>query len=329
MKKIGIGRSSAYMNMTKFVSRLAFTLVEVIIVLGIVGVVAAVVIPTLMSNINQNVFNSEQDLALKRIKAAADQMRTDSLITAYDTNDHFADQFQKYIKTAKRCDTSNLQGCFASTFKTVSGQDITLSSLQKGTDIGNLNATNLVGLDLINGTSMLVAFSSSCQDVPPFNNTIDTTSCLSIVYDVNGLGKPNQIGKDIGMLNAVITSCDGSKIGGLCIAAGDTAYVPLGTYTDTYYDGEDYISGDYDNYWAGATKACSDKGMRIPTISELNTIYQNRASISGLNLTAWSMSSVYWSSTESGPNYAMTVYFDGRGQYPQNKYNNPSLRCVK
>lgn len=315
-------------NTSKFASRLAFTLVEVLITLGIIGVIAAVTIPTLMSNINQNVFNSQQDMALKRIKAATDQMRTNDLITAYDTNDHFADQFQKYIKISKRCDSSNLQGCFASTFKTLSGQSINLSDLTKGTDIGNLNGTNLVGLDLINGTTMLVAFSSSCQDVPPYNDTIDTTTCLSIVYDVNGLNKPNQIGKDIGMLNAVITSCDGAKIGGLCIAAGDTTYTPLGTYTDTYYDGEDYITDTFDNYWAGADKACKDKGMRIPTLSELNTMYQNKASLSGFNLTAWSEGSVYWSS-DSDATSAWTVYFDGRGQYPQNKYNNASLRCVK
>lgn len=300
----------------------AFTLSEVIIVMGVIGIVAAVTIPTLMSNVNQNVFTQQQDLAIKKIRAATDQMRTDDLITAYSTNDLFADQFQKYIKTAKRCNSGNLQQCFSSTFITSSGDIVNLTDLVKGTDIGNNNGTNLVGLQLINGTTMLLAFKSDCQSVNPYNDTIDTTTCMSIVYDVNGFGKPNQIGKDISLLNATITTCAGTKIGGLCVAPSDVTYTPI----------NDLLVGDEESgywyvadYWSGASKACNDLGMRLPSTSELNTIWQNRATIGG-----FAASSYYWSSTESDPSNAWYKIFDAGGyQSSFSKGANCKARCVK
>lgn len=277
------------MNRLEFNVRLAFTLAEVLITLGIIGIVAAMTIPTLMTNINQNVFNSAQDLAVKKMRAATDQMRTDDLIGAYDTNDHFVDQFQKYIKIVKRCDSSNLQECFSPTFKTDSNEDINVSDLTSGKKLGQgSNTSNTVGLMLINGTSMLLAYDPTCQSIAPSNNTIDTTACMAVAYDTNGFGKPNQIGKDIALLNATISSCDGKKIGGMCVAASDTTYTPYGTF---------WNGGAWDNnYWAGADKACTDLGMRLPDKTELNTIYINRATISGLSSTG-----SYWTSTPNGP----------------------------
>lgn len=316
---------------------LAFTLAEVIITLGIIGIIAVVTIPTLMYNINQNVFQSAQDLTIKKIRAATDQMRTDDLIGAYASNDAFADQFQRYFKTVKRCNSTNLQQCFVSTFKTGSGVDINLSDLSTGIDIGqNGNNTSLVGFELITGANMLLAFNPSCDSVNPYNNTVDTTSCMALVYDVNGFGKPNQIGKDIGLLNAKITSCDGTKVGGLCVSGSDTTYAPYGTTTYGFPD-----------YWAGASKACSDLGMRLPTQAEFNNIYPNRAAL-GM------ATNFYWGAEvfSEGPRcddegcdpppppngLAMVQFYNGFcntgctyfGMNPEEKYSaNVHLRCVK
>lgn len=304
MREINIKRNSA------------FTLAEVIIVMGIIGIVAAVTIPSLMSNVNQNVFNSEQDLALKRIKAATDQMRTDDLITGYSTNDAFVDQFQKYIKTVKRCNSSNMQECFASTFQTTSGNNINLSNLHTGANLGqSSNTSQLVGLELINGVSLLLAFNPNCQAVNPYNDTVDTTSCMALVYDVNGTGKPNQIGKDISLLNATITTCDGVQVGGLCIAAADITYSPE---IDPYGDGADY-------YQEGANDACTALGLRLPTKNELQTlIYPNKATIGGLS------GSQYWAA-DGMTMYRGTVLNMAAGTFstPFRYASGINARCVK
>lgn len=301
------------MNKLEFNVRLAFTLAEVLITLGIIGIVAAVTIPTLMTNINQNVFNTAQDLAIKKIRAATDQMRTDDLIGAYDTNDHFVDQFQKYIKIVKRCDSSNLSDCFELTFKTASGQDVNLSDLHTGADFGHSTYTSqLVGIGLINGTSVILAFNPDCPSVAPSDNTIDTTTCLSIIYDTNGSGKPNQIGKDVNLLNTTLSVCEGTKVAGLCVAPNDATFS---------YINENPWS---DNYWAGARDACTAIGMRLPTLSELNTLYANKASISGLSAGS------YWSSTPYVADSAYDKDFnDGSIHGDQMRYSGAKARCVK
>lgn len=114
-------------------ANLAFTMAEILIVLGIVGIIAETLIPSLFNDVTQKAFATAQDLAVKRIRVATDQMRVNDLITNGYTNDTFVDQFQKYIKTARRCDSSNLQNCFVSTFKTASSQDVNLSDLTSGT----------------------------------------------------------------------------------------------------------------------------------------------------------------------------------------------------
>lgn len=302
------------MNKFDFKVRFAFTLAETLITLAIIGVVAVLTIPILVTNINQNVFASAQDLALKKIHAACDQMRTDDLITSGYTNDSFADQFQKYIKVVKRCDSSHLQDCFSSTFQTASGDNINLSNLNNGIALGQAGNSNaLVGLNLINGTTMLLAFNPTCQSVNPYNNGIDTTSCIAAVYDVNGFGKPNQMGKDIYPLNATITACDGKKIGSLCVDIADASFTPISA--DPYFSN--------DNYWAGADKACSDLGKRLPTQSELDTMYTNRASIGGFSAN-W-----YWSTSASQYN-GWAQHFGSGAQNNHNKnYDTFKARCVK
>ena len=75
----------------------AFTLAEVLITLTIIGIVAAFTIPTLMANVTQRVFTSAQDVALKKITEATNQMKTNDALSGYATTDAFADEFLKYI----------------------------------------------------------------------------------------------------------------------------------------------------------------------------------------------------------------------------------------
>lgn len=321
-----------FLKRFNFKVKLAFTLAETLIVLAIIGVVAVLTIPVLMTNINQNVFASAQDLAIKKIRAATDQMRTDDLITGYDTNDHFVDQFQKYYKTVKRCDSAHLRDCFPSTIKTTTGDDLNVSDLVTGVDLGqNNNTSSLVGLELINGISVVLAFKPDCQDIAPSNNTIDTTSCLALVYDLNGFGKPNQVGKDIWLLNANLNTC--IKLpGGLCVAAGDITFGP--TTEPCMWFSTDMCGGV--NYWAGARDTCTALGMRLPTSSELNTMFVNKAAL-GIN----PATSTRYMSSSPGDGYSwtfLTQYFnDGEvcggytyGQCNSSKsYGGFKARCVK
>lgn len=88
-----------YINFTKKKYK-AFTLAEVLITLGIIGVVAAMTIPTLMQNIQDRQFKEAAKAAYSKASQALEKLITDN--GGWDDSlDYitFADQFISYFKT--------------------------------------------------------------------------------------------------------------------------------------------------------------------------------------------------------------------------------------
>ena len=288
------------------------TLAEMLITVGIIGVIAAIILPTTLKSVSSWIFSTSNAVFLSKLKEATNQMALNSPMVGYATNDAFVDEFSKYVKIAKRCTSSNLSECFVSRF-TTSTQAINVgTSLMTGADLGQIaNTSTLSGLVLLDGTTILMAYSPICDiNARVYNTSVPKTSCMSMVYDTNASKGPNKVGKDILTINATLSACD-IRISGLCIAAGDTTPSAINTCTDTTWD-TNLTANTYcaNNYWAGAKKSCSAQGMRLPSITELNTIYTNRATISGLNSAA-----NYWSATEYNTSMAWFQSFATGGQY--------------
>jgi len=267
-------------------------------------------------NETQRAYDQAQNVGLIRIREATNQMKTNDALAGYATNEAFADEFAKYMKFGRRCTSANLDKCFAPKFKLPDNTEIDVTTLTTGDKLGHATYTApTVGLGLVNGTNMILAFDPACPRIDPYNNTTDTTACLAVIYDINGGGKPNQVGKDIALLNVSFgTGCTGPTIGGLCINGSDTTYTPISEAP--------YMSND--NFWAGARDACIAQGMRLPTQSDLSIIYANRGTIAGLNTSG----AAYWSST--GAPMAWIQFFDTGGSQMQAMANlSASLRCVK
>ncbi|MEI6297639.1 MAG: hypothetical protein WCO84_08465 [bacterium] len=152
------------------------------------------------------------------------------------------------------------------------------TALTTGAAIGPTTYTPpTVGIGLVNGATMILAFNPACTRIDPMSNSADTTSCISMLYDMNGYGKPNKIGKDIAVLNSGIDCFD---LVGVCVAASDTTYTsidtsPSGSAEDKAFDPVCNTNVLYctTNYWAGAKKACVAQGMKLPDQTQLNTMY--------------------------------------------------------
>ena len=78
---------------------------------------------------------------------------------------------------------------------------------------------------------------------------------------------------------------------------------------DPKYDAAGY---SWDNYWAGAKKACDDIGMSLPDKSKLKSIYEasRKDSSLGLPTSGWLW---FWSSSEYGADYAYYADLDNYG----------------
>ena len=119
-----------------------FTLAEVLITLGIIGIVVNMTIPTLMNNVQ----NQEMKVALKKIYAVLTQatmsLMSDNSSTLKglcnaDDNDCFRNYYMQYLKTVKTCDNGQV-GCFWGNpfggFKVLDGRDVSVSGLAWGVD---------------------------------------------------------------------------------------------------------------------------------------------------------------------------------------------------
>ena len=103
-----LGRHTVDLNKEIGLKTLGFTLAEVLITLSIIGVVASFTIPQLVKNMNDYAFSKSQEITFAKIKEATSEMKSNSDLDGYATNDAFADAFQKYMKINKRCAAEEL-----------------------------------------------------------------------------------------------------------------------------------------------------------------------------------------------------------------------------
>ena len=175
----------------------AFTLAEVLITLGIIGVVAAMTLPTLIQNqqkrsleVATQKFYSTMSQAVKKYMAdeGVDDLRNTPLVYMYnhdldhDTNNAnyekaqkaCEDFVQKYLKVAKICEN----GCFADNYKMLNGE-----------------ISAVIGLKSENkyytGTFMLA--DGAVFDIDYGDDALP----IELYVDVNGRKGPNKIGYDL------------------------------------------------------------------------------------------------------------------------------------
>jgi prepilin-type N-terminal cleavage/methylation domain-containing protein len=310
-----------------------FTLAEVLITLGIIGVVAALTIPGLIADYQEKSWASAQTVFMSRMQEATRMMNVNESLAGYATTEAFADELVKNLKTIKVCKT-NPQECFTSQVTNAAGTEtVEASNLRTARDFGREDYnTNIVGLILANGYSALLAYDPDCKAMDPAAAGAQTIVCISMVYDINGKGRPNKVTKDIYTQGAdgMFNTCGGVKIGSLCAASAKTPYAPLNTCAgsaDREWDPTDH-SNCSSNYWAGAIKACDSLGMRLPTRAEL--LNMCNAGIFTLGKNIWSSEpsfppeDVYYLYVNSACNFISDAHYYGKGNYI-----NGEAWCVK
>lgn len=180
-----------------FTHKCAFTLAEVLITLGIIGVVAAMTIPTLMSNYRKKQLETQikanYSLVQQAIKFADyDDVSYDMAIK--DGSDasiqEWYDSFlSKHLKVEQFCSNAK-SGCW---HKKGIVKDLLGNAPRYEFDNGI--GGNIVNFKLANGAFFNVD-GNTAEDMKSFG--IDSTSDgLTFYFDANGDKKPNQFGKDI------------------------------------------------------------------------------------------------------------------------------------
>ena len=119
-------------NLEKRKTFQGFTLAEVLITLGVIGVVAAVTMPMLISNINERVNSERQANIVYKVTQAMEHMRALGKLTAYDSTESFVNELQKHLKIQKICDKDHISECWPTEkVVTTTGKEISFKCTQE------------------------------------------------------------------------------------------------------------------------------------------------------------------------------------------------------
>ena len=272
----------------------AFTLAEVLITLGIIGVVAAMTIPTLMVDINTKQWKTAANVFEKKLNEAMKSMNTAQVISGHPNTLSFVNELGKHFKINKICKNNELQNCFSDTVWWGAGEgtpeEVDMKEITQASHFGLQDwGTELIGVQFANGVAGLVAYNPKCSG-DPYSNQFKGTDCISMLYDTSGNKNPNTSGKDLGNYGVIKQLGDATcafEINGACFS---TPFRPAphawnacdqnGTSTDpedlaymSKYGISYCLSSQYYNtdYYAGAAEACGGVS-KMPTAAHLAAI---------------------------------------------------------
>lgn len=178
-----------------------FTLAEVLITLTVIGVVAAMTVPTLTRNVQMHAVETQLKVAdsmISQVMKLSDGLGAEDMnIIANNTSNMrswFNEYFKPYFRTQKLC--YQTAGCWhkKGEVKTLNGGAPSFET-KVGADESTLGWATMTFIAQ-NGTLFNLDGSGVANTVGLFG--IDSTvPSLQFYFDVNGRAKPNRIGKDI------------------------------------------------------------------------------------------------------------------------------------
>ncbi|MCM1009555.1 MAG: hypothetical protein NC390_01585 [Fusobacterium sp.] len=300
---------------------------EILLSLTIIGVVAAITLPSLTGNINERTWNTQRKALYARFSQAIALMPSLNGYGTYDAaSDNVAETFitaglSKVLKINNICDKDHVFDCgLASKITTLAAS--TMSLPRKMTDLNTgipangasgftIYNTNAAAFETANGESVLVFYNPNCSSSGMFWNGIDggdnhglymkPQMCAHFVFDLNGSKGPNTVGKDIGVISAIYSS-DTNVVMPQPVRMLDARYPH-----------------------AQAAKECAklDSEYRLPNIEELLSMYYSR------NLFDWNTDTGSWSSTVESSTNAW-IFGPALGmKYSMDRNSNWYVQCVK
>jgi len=308
---------------------------EILLSLTIIGVVAAITLPSLTGNINERTWNTQRKALYARFSQAIALMPalngygtlTESeshSITADTAAETFVtDGLSKVLKMNNICDSEHLEDCglpskitalngsiafssFPKTFVSFNEKfnfkDLYLSESHSGLSYSQTD-TKSAAFETANGESIAVFYNPRCNDRLSSGvwSKAQPSICANFVYDLNGNKGPNTMGKDIGFITVLYNS-DSAVV----------APMPL-------------TGGILNSNLSNASKTCTnfDSESRLPTSEEAAAMFTNK------NLLGYDVYAIWTSSKyEKGKNWAQ--FFDiGARDYSQTESFVSQVWCVK
>lgn len=153
----------------------AFTLAEVLVTLGIIGVVSAMTVPTLMQNYQRQSYVTQLHKVYNEFSQAitmymSDRNAVNLTEAGLNSNDAVASFVKKYFKVVQECES--MDECFADEYKSLQGGAVSSYSRDRQSFV------------LASGASIRTSYVKQGSKL------------LNVGIDVNGQKGPNILGRD-------------------------------------------------------------------------------------------------------------------------------------
>lgn len=169
----------------------AFTLAETLVVLAIVGTIAALTIPGLISGTQNKEYIAGAKKGYATISRATEMVQNTlgpiSMWSSYTTKERIWDEYKKQLNVSKDC--TDAPGCF------YNGQYKRLNGTSVISDNVNIDGQYFKAL-LADGTSIGIAPLTTAE-VSAYGLSSDVTIYGFAIMDINGEHGPNKYGKDV------------------------------------------------------------------------------------------------------------------------------------
>ena len=317
-----------------------FTLAEVLITLAIIGIVAAITLPSLLVNVNEKAWDAQRKALHARLAQAIGQMKSlggygqfetddDGVVTEDTAAESFIiDALSKVYKINNVCGADKLSSC---------GIPNMISTLNKEaginfpTKISELNGALLTGtpgvtaekvktdtkaaaFETVNGESVAVFYNPDCTSDKNSEHYVLDVMCVNFIYDLNGSGGPNEVGKDIGFITAFYNK-------------NSTVVAPIPHNKDYGTMVPQYVTDSSGNDAQGACKTMGED-LRLPNKDELSSMVTNAPLINmdkESEVDYWSSSVI--SKTNSGIAWRVDFPYGYRGNTHADF--NANVRCIR
>ncbi|MCM1010813.1 MAG: type II secretion system GspH family protein, partial [Fusobacterium sp.] len=320
-----------------------FTMAEILLSLTIIGVVAAITLPSLTGNINERTWNTQRKALYARFSQAIALMPAlngygtltgtiDASRSQTVTEDNVAETFitaglSKVIKINNICDSTHLADCgINSTYTTLTGTpnkpmptkmselNPQMVSADNSTNAGPATYdaldTKAAALETQNGESIVLFYNPNCvANMGEMQNYFSQPKiCVNMIYDLNGTKGPNTVGKDIGFMTILYPT--------------DSVVVAPMPHRKT-------MAGVTSEAASSACTTSAGSDYRIPTKDELAALFVNK------NLTEVGTTASHWFSSSKRISTAgkiknwLIVAYNGHYRIPSDSSSEWEVLCVK
>ncbi len=315
-----------------------FTLAEILITLAIIGVVAAITLPSLLVNVNEKAWDAQRKALHARMAQAIGQMNTLGGYGTFETDEEgtatvdtaaesfILDALSKVYKINNVCGADKLSSCgVPSKIATLGGEaeinfptkmselnSVLLNGASTNVYEGKTLDTKAAAFETINGESVAVFYNSACgSEGSQKGYYVQNKMCVNFLYDLNGSEGPNQVGKDVGFITALYRTNP--------VVVAPLPYIKNANSAPSYSGNEETLD---------AASSCKMQGedLRLPNKEEIASLFINSPLVNMEEEKAAFWSGSIISLGETG--YAWRQLFSVGGLARELRSNIYSVRCI-